>query len=180
MTAGRADVGTPQFVLPVDDATKVEYNSFAPAVNAFAAMLNSSFGITFPEVNAAPILYKMVRDLSLPRELIHARRSNNWRLVTYTPIAFVYLVTRRIMIDNATSLSLPLHKRRGRDYPDLTLAASMVITLKLVWGLDGIPRIPQDANDMSSALPRLQEWLDFSERLQELYPTTAVPAAART
>lgn len=77
-------------------------------------------------------------------------------------------------------MSLSYATGRAREFPDLTLAAALVFSMKLLWGLDGIPRIPQDASDISSALPRLHEWLDFSEKLQKELPVTNVIAGART
>lgn len=76
-------------------------------------------------------------------------------------------------------MSLNLRSYGSREFPDLTLAAALVFSIKLLWGLDGIPRIPQDANDMSSALPRLNEWLDFSDKLQKQYPLSMAVTAAR-
>lgn len=95
-------------------------------------------------------------------------------------LAFMYLVARRTLILLGPSMGLDCRSRRtSLAFPDLTLAASLVVTLKLLWGLDGQPRIPQDANDMASALPRLSEWLDFAMRLQVDYPSSLVPRAAK-
>ena len=85
-----------------------------------------------------------------------------------------------MLIKLNSSLSLSLRSNKAREFPDLTLAAALVFALKLLWGLDGVPRIPQDATDMSAALPRLHEWLDFSEKLQKELPMTNVIAGART
>lgn len=96
-------------------------------------------------------------------------------------LAFLYLVTRRVLIDLGSSLSLSLDSNGSlREFPDLVLASSLVFSTKLVWGLDGTPRIPQGPDDMVSALPRLNEWLDFSERLQKQFPTSSMPMAAST
>lgn len=42
-------------------------HSFAPLVNIFAKMLERNFGVKFPDINAAPILFKTVKHLGLPR-----------------------------------------------------------------------------------------------------------------
>lgn len=90
-------------------------------------------------------------------------------------------MTRRVLIDLGSQLSLSfVNNSRLRDLPDLTLAASIVFTTKLIWGLDGIPRIPQGPDDMVAALPRLNEWLDFSEELQEQFQITSIPVAANS
>lgn len=107
------------------------------------------------------------------------RRTETCILTVVPSSAFVYLVARRILIDLGSRLSLSYGEDTSlKEFPDLTLAASIVFAVKLLWGLDGTSRIPQGPDDMLAALPRLNEWLDFSESLQRRYPTSPVPAAA--
>jgi hypothetical protein len=76
-----------------------------------------------------------------------------------------------------TSMSLNTTSVHNRDFPDLRLAACIIVSMKMLWGLDGTTRIPQDNKDMASALPRLNEWLDFAEKLNEDFANSFIPAA---
>ncbi|KAH8830488.1 hypothetical protein DL96DRAFT_1593150 [Flagelloscypha sp. PMI_526] len=109
--------------------------------------LNSSFAIHVPEMNAAPVL---------------------WRITKYmagTPA--LYCLTKRV----AETLSLPLtlpsnsgaraltigekgkatHFENDSVVPEITLFASIIIVLKLVYGLDG--KVPERNDDPACFLP---------------------------
>ncbi|KAH9951607.1 hypothetical protein B0H21DRAFT_775794 [Amylocystis lapponica] len=119
-----------------------------------ARLMNSSYGIFTPELNAAPILWRAVRGLC------------------GTPT--LYMLAKRVA--RVLSIPLTLHrslapglKRTRKNDPDwhkydnavpeVALAASAIIVLKMVYGLDGKVRSPQDKNDMGSALPRVSDYL---------------------
>ena len=59
-----------QHVLPVAEPSgqRNVTKSFAHLVSAFMHMLRINYGVTFPDANAAPLLWKCVREASLPRE----------------------------------------------------------------------------------------------------------------
>ncbi|KAG5648986.1 hypothetical protein DXG03_000335 [Asterophora parasitica] len=139
----------------------------AQALHALASrlskLMNSTYGIFTPEANAAPIL---------------------WRVVSQglggTPM--LYKMTKRLA--QILSLPLTLHytlaavagkfgehdaERHVHDNvaPEVALMATGIVVLKMVYGLDGRPRVPGDAADMARGLPRLDVYLAGLRRLEE-------------
>ncbi|KAH6914843.1 hypothetical protein BKA70DRAFT_1257190 [Coprinopsis sp. MPI-PUGE-AT-0042] len=119
-----------------------------------ADKLHSTYSISIPEVNAAPLLWRIVR------------------AVGGTPT--LYSLTKRI----GGVLSLPLtlrsslapallkHKRydpSGHQYddtpPEVSLMACCIVAVKMVYGMDGTERVPRDAADPACALPARDEYL---------------------
>ncbi|THH19848.1 hypothetical protein EW146_g1408 [Bondarzewia mesenterica] len=127
-----------------------------------ARRMLASRGIYTPELNAAPILWRAVRAMG------------------GTPV--LYSLTK--IVARVLNLPLTLHhtlapgllKIRKRDPeshkyddvpPEVALAASVIVVLKMVYGLDGKARTPKDAGDPACALPRMREYLALIKELNE-------------
>ncbi|KAF7352714.1 hypothetical protein MVEN_01237500 [Mycena venus] len=131
--------------------------------SSLARRLHLSFGVKTPEVNAAPIL---------------------WRIVTQclggTPT--LYRLTKRLSA--VLSLPLTLHNslaprlKRVKRYdveshkfdnvaPEVAFVTTGIIVLKLVYGLDGKERLPVHSEDPASDLPRIDEYLELLGRLND-------------
>ncbi|KAI0318706.1 hypothetical protein OF83DRAFT_1056361 [Amylostereum chailletii] len=125
-----------------------------------ARKLQTSYRIQIPELNAAPLMWRVVRAMG------------------GTPV--LYDLVKRV--GHALSLPLTLHhtlapklsKSKENDPeshkydnvpPEVALLATCVVVLKLVYGLDGRERLPRDPGDPACALPRKDEYLGLIERL---------------
>lgn len=115
----------------------------------------SSYGIFTPEANGAPILWRVVSQglcstpmlykltkrlahiLSLPLTLHHTLAPGLERPKAYAPSRHNY--------DNVP--------------PEVSLVSAAIMVLKMVYGLDGRPRVPDEPSDPACALPRIDEYL---------------------
>ncbi|KAJ7180182.1 hypothetical protein C8R43DRAFT_1084171 [Mycena crocata] len=130
--------------------------------SSLARRIYATYGVRTPEVNAAPIL---------------------WRVVTQclggSPT--LYKLTKRLSA--VLSLPLTLHhslaprlpRIKARDSeshqydnvaPELAFAATAIIVLKMVYGLDGKPRLPNDSEDPACDMPRIGEYFELLKTLE--------------
>ncbi|KAF8639808.1 hypothetical protein AX17_001067 [Amanita inopinata Kibby_2008] len=123
--------------------------------SSLAKKLYSAYGIITPEANTAPMLWRAVN------------------CVGGTPT--LYTLARRV--SEVLSLPLVLHaslkprniKSHGQvdNLPvEVALVAVTVIVLKLVYGLDGKTRMPENPDDPACSLPSKEEYME-QLRLQE-------------
>ncbi|KAF9226549.1 hypothetical protein BS17DRAFT_794039 [Gyrodon lividus] len=120
-----------------------------------ANRLYGTFGILVPELNAAPVLWRVVQ-----------------QCFSGTPM--LYLLTKRLGC--VLSLPLSLHhslapslfsikrgdtgcRKRDNVPPEIALAATALVVLKLVYGLDGKKRIARHPDDAACAFPDVNEFL---------------------
>ncbi|KAH7921820.1 hypothetical protein BV22DRAFT_1106975 [Leucogyrophana mollusca] len=128
-----------------------------------AKRIYASYGVFTPELNAAPVLWRVTR-----------------QCLGGTPT--LYGLTKRLGC--VLSLPLTLHhslaptlRRVKRDDPhshkfdnvppELALVATAIVVLKLVYGLDGKTRLPTHPDDPACTLPRLDEYLSLLRHLNE-------------
>ncbi|KZT74365.1 hypothetical protein DAEQUDRAFT_660695 [Daedalea quercina L-15889] len=128
-----------------------------------AKLIYSTYQVQTPEMNAAPILWRAVRALC------------------GTPT--LYVLTKKVArvlsvpLTLHRTLSSPLHRVKKKDpiwhkydsaVPEVSLIATVIIVLKMVYGLDGSSRLPDERNDPACSLPRIDELLDHIKRLDEM------------
>lgn len=130
-------------------------------VAEMATRLALDFGVAWPEVNAPPMLARMVHAMLLPAPVYVAAKA----LLAHLRID---------MHVRNVSAQLPRQAREGRarsihSYARnaaiprcVMLMAAVVVVLKLRYGLDGEPRA-----DPLQALPDLDAWLDALSRATE-------------
>ncbi|KAI6003773.1 hypothetical protein EDD15DRAFT_2220097 [Pisolithus albus] len=119
-------------------------------VSRLAHRLHSNFGVTTPELNVAPLLWRVVR-----------------QCFCGTPM--LYALSKRL--GNVLSLSLSVHHSLAplpsnveshKHYnapPEVALASTVVVVLKLIYGLDGKRRLPRIAEDVACTFPDAEEFL---------------------
>ncbi|KAF7332083.1 hypothetical protein MKEN_00088800 [Mycena kentingensis (nom. inval.)] len=130
-------------------------------VSSLARRIHDSYGILTPEVNAAPILWRVVchcfggtptlynlvkrvaARLSLPLTLHHSLAPSLKRVKSGDPEHHIH--------DNVP--------------PEHAFAAASVIVLKWVYGLDGKPRVPATTDDPACDMPRIEEYLALLQQL---------------
>ncbi|KAG2141777.1 uncharacterized protein EDB93DRAFT_1089085 [Suillus bovinus] len=128
-----------------------------------AKLMYANYGVFTPQLNASPILWRVVQQclggtpklyglvkrlgsiLSLPLTLHHSLSSTLHRIAPGDPEFQTY--------DNVP--------------PELALVATAIVVLKLVYGLDGKLRLPQDIEDPASALPDICGYLSAIKRMDE-------------
>ncbi|KIJ70044.1 hypothetical protein HYDPIDRAFT_79247 [Hydnomerulius pinastri MD-312] len=120
-----------------------------------ANRLYGTFDVLIPELNAAPVLWRVVQ-----------------QCFSGTPI--LYYLTKRL--GHELSLPLSLHHslapslssiKRGdtesHKYdnvpPEIALVATAIVVLKLVYGLDGKKRLPRHPDDAACAFPDADQFL---------------------
>ncbi|EJF61215.1 hypothetical protein DICSQDRAFT_61315 [Dichomitus squalens LYAD-421 SS1] len=117
-------------------------------------LMYSTYDVYTPEMNAAPILWKAVRSLQ------------------GTPT--LYVLTKRLA--RLVSIPLTLHrtlapalkctKKRDPGFhkhdnavPEVSLIATVIVVMKMVYGMDGQLRRPRENEDPACALPTLKDVL---------------------
>ncbi|KAF4574995.1 hypothetical protein EYR36_006349 [Pleurotus pulmonarius] len=131
-------------------------------VSRLAKRLKATYTVVIPEVNGGPLLWRVIN--------------------TFGGTPMLYSLTKRL--GDVLSLPLTLHYSLSPDLvrlakshpgshkydnvpPELALAITTVIVLKLVYGLDGTRRVPQDVEDPASWLPKPEEFLDALKTASE-------------
>ncbi|KIK68049.1 hypothetical protein GYMLUDRAFT_36871 [Collybiopsis luxurians FD-317 M1] len=130
-----------------------------------AKQLYSSYTILTPEANAAPMLWRIIQGMG------------------GTPT--LYALTKRL--SHKLSLPLALHKSlapkllqvQARDPQthkldnapvEASLLAAVIVVLKLVYGLDGERRFPNESDDPAFALPCVEDYLGHVRHLLDADP----------
>ncbi|CAG8490441.1 776_t:CDS:10 [Ambispora gerdemannii] len=111
---------------------------FENIVTKLVTVYNSHYGISFPEINMPPILYRFVREFLLP--------------VEFYPIAKE--------LGNLVGLDLSVSGYMVRHYsnPGPKLMGLLVIVTKLIYGLDGQERIPSEKDQFAKFFPSKEKW----------------------
>ncbi|KAI0068597.1 hypothetical protein BV25DRAFT_13565 [Artomyces pyxidatus] len=119
-----------------------------------ARKFKASHRIQIPELNAAPMLWRVVRALggtpvlySLTKTVAH---------VLSLPLTLHY--TLAPSLPQIEERDVGSHKYDNVP-PELAFLAATVVVLKMVYGLDGRVRTPREGADPACALPRMHEYL---------------------
>ncbi|TFY55318.1 hypothetical protein EVJ58_g8323 [Rhodofomes roseus] len=119
-----------------------------------AKLMYSTHQVQTPEMNAAPTLWRAVRALC------------------GTPT--LYVLTKKVArvlsvpLTLHRTLSAPLERVKKKDptwhkfdnaVPEVSLIATVIVVLKMVYGLDGKPRSPKKRNDPACSLPCMDDFL---------------------
>ncbi|KZO94788.1 hypothetical protein CALVIDRAFT_565201 [Calocera viscosa TUFC12733] len=131
----------------------------------------AGFGILIQKLNAAPVLWRVVRTLNGP--------------------PLLYVLSKKLLASLSVPLTLhpslaTLHahlnpslqsKKKHENIPaELALAAGVVLCLKLMYGLDGTGRAPREERDPLAGMPRVDEWLESLRRQREKKDIYAGPS----
>ncbi|KAI0723281.1 hypothetical protein C8Q76DRAFT_615356 [Earliella scabrosa] len=119
-----------------------------------ARLLYSTYGVYTPEMNAAPILWRAVRDIQ-GSPIVYAMTKKLARVVSI-PLTLHRTLAPELV---RTKKKDPLFHKQDSAIPEVALLAAVIVVLKMVYGLDGQPRRPRDKSDPACALPTLAELL---------------------
>ncbi|KAI1400777.1 hypothetical protein F4819DRAFT_357041 [Hypoxylon fuscum] len=110
------------------------------AVQELVISFKLNFDTVFPSLNYAPILARFITDLTLPIE--------------------TYLTVKHIAEILKTDLSYPTGGKRIRtmDIPEVLLISLIVVSVKLLYPLDGIERPPRSHEDPRSTKVDWTQW----------------------
>ncbi|KAJ7638901.1 hypothetical protein FB45DRAFT_904216 [Roridomyces roridus] len=130
---------------------------------SLARRIHSSYGVRTPEVNAAPMLWRVIMQ-GLGGNPTLYRLTKRLAAVLSLPLTLHH------------SLAARLQRRRTRDpethkkdnvAPEVAFLATGIIVLKMVYGLDGESRFPIDSDDAACEMPRLEAYLERLGRLPD-------------
>ncbi|KAF8505783.1 hypothetical protein F5888DRAFT_1798751 [Russula emetica] len=153
--------------------TKHNVQALSPAHAPTALLLHSltarlarrmlgSYKIHTPELNAAPMLWRVVRALGGSPVLYNLGKTAAH--VLSLPLALHHTLAPRLgdLKDN----DLESHKYDNVP-PELALLVAVIVVLKMVYGLDGQPRVSKNSTDPACALPRLKDYLLTLKEVKE-------------
>ncbi|TDL29574.1 hypothetical protein BD410DRAFT_710126 [Rickenella mellea] len=127
-----------------------------------AKNLSLSFGVTTPDVNAASFLWRAVRHMG-------------GNPVLYTLTKHLAKILQLPLTVNAT-LAAPLSQIHRRDptghlndniAPEVGIGATLVLALKMLYGLDGLRREPMEEWDPALAMPDHASFLQHLQAVGE-------------
>ncbi|KAJ7590937.1 hypothetical protein C8J56DRAFT_1163014 [Mycena floridula] len=131
-------------------------------VSRLARKLSKVHRIHIPEVNAAPMLWRTVRSMG-----------GNPTLYALTK-RMAHILSLPLTLHHSLAPGLSKSKKRDPDShkkdnlpPEIGFMATTVVTLKMVYGLDGRSRLPHDSVDPAIALPKKSEFLKALESLED-------------
>ncbi|CAG8500085.1 8528_t:CDS:10 [Scutellospora calospora] len=127
------------------------YNHLINLETDFIAFYKNFYGITFPEINAPPILYRFIRDFMLPVES--------------------YVISKEL----AQLINLKLELNRNLE-PYIALLAVIIVVIKMIYGLDGRTRVPSDKDELFQYFPKFEDWIKKLSERQEKNFSKEIPS----
>ncbi|WFD29988.1 hypothetical protein MSPP1_001002 [Malassezia sp. CBS 17886] len=163
-------------------------------VNTIAVHLHRDYGVEFPEVNAAPLLSRLVDAMCLPASFYVATKSVLSYLqidmhirnvsVALPPALRARVQSRDSARDGAGSEG-GAGERHGIHYVSrnstvprcVMLMGALLVVVKMRWGLDGLDRVeatrPFGGRVVESGVPQFQRWLAAASASAGLAPQDA-------
>ncbi|KAH9938173.1 uncharacterized protein B0H18DRAFT_1080937 [Fomitopsis serialis] len=154
-------------LLPESSALSPEHAPLVILLHGLAArlakLMYSTYQVQIPEMNAAPTLWRAVRSLC-------------------GRVSTLYVLTKKVARVLSVPLTLhrtlasPLQRAKKKDptwhkfdnaVPEVSLIATVIVVLKLVYGLDDKTRAPKERTDPACSLPRVDELLDCIKNLDD-------------
>ncbi|KAH8999102.1 hypothetical protein EDB92DRAFT_2005820 [Lactarius akahatsu] len=129
-----------------------------------ARKLLGTYKIHTPELNAGPMLWRVVRALGGTPVLY--KLSKTLGHVLSLPLVLHHTLAPRLA--QSKDEDGDSHKYDNVP-PELALVVAVVIVLKMVYGLDGRPRIAKNSADPACALPRMKDYLAIVQEIKEAY-----------
>ncbi|KAF9268060.1 hypothetical protein L218DRAFT_1053429 [Marasmius fiardii PR-910] len=128
-----------------------------------ARFMSSRYGVSTPEANAAPILWRVVMNLGGTPPLYSLTKK-------LSRILALPLALHHSLAPGLTKIKTQdPESHKFDDVPvEVSFVAATIVVLKMIYGLDGNPRLPQDPNDPACILPKIEEYLETVERLNDL------------
>ncbi|EJD53598.1 hypothetical protein AURDEDRAFT_141641 [Auricularia subglabra TFB-10046 SS5] len=127
-----------------------------------AGKLYTQNGVSVPEFNGAPVLWRAVKALSGSPTLYCLAK-----VVGYTcslPLTLHPKITPQLTQTRRTD---PKSHKSDNVAPELALVASAIVALKMVYGLDGLERVPTSTEDPAAALPKIDDYIQAVKAQEE-------------
>ncbi|KAM5540486.1 hypothetical protein V8D89_005944 [Ganoderma adspersum] len=128
-----------------------------------AKLMYTTYDVYTPELSPAPILWRAVCNLQgTPTLYVLAKRLA--RLVS------IPLTLHRILVPalKRTKKKDPLFHKHDNAVPEVSLVATVIVVMKMVYGMDGKLRQPQEKVDPACALPALKDLLQALREAETL------------
>ncbi|KAI1795209.1 hypothetical protein LXA43DRAFT_882600 [Ganoderma leucocontextum] len=119
-----------------------------------AKLIYATYDVYTPEMNAAPILWKAVCNLQgTPTLYVLAKKLA--RLVS------IPLTLHRVLVPalKRAKKNDPAFHKHDSAVPEVSLVATVIVVMKMVYGMDGKSRQPREIFDPACAMPTLEELL---------------------
>jgi RNA polymerase I-specific transcription initiation factor RRN7 len=125
----------------LDPNSLLKYERFYSATVELEIALEKEYGIVWPKLNHALLLFRYLKDLALPLELYDA----TIRLLGYLDYDLTLPKSDNVKIS-------------VRQIPETQLAACLVVCIKLMYPFDGPKRYPKTASEPASAVIDWGKW----------------------
>ncbi|PBK72694.1 hypothetical protein ARMSODRAFT_953094 [Armillaria solidipes] len=127
-----------------------------------AKKMHASFDVFTPELNAAPLLWRIIRVLGGNPTLYQLTKQ--LACILSLPLSVSYTLAPGLERLKAND---PEHHVYDHVPVEVGFVAVTIIALKMVYGLDGEDRVHSDPGDPGLSLPAIDEYLEYVGRLSE-------------
>ncbi|KAK0206431.1 hypothetical protein DFS33DRAFT_1381535 [Desarmillaria ectypa] len=127
-----------------------------------AKKMHALFGVFTPELNAAPLLWRVTKVLG-GNPTLYQLTKQLARLLSL-PLSVSYTLAPGL---ERLKESDPEHHAYDHVPVEVGFVAVTIIALKMVYGLDGEHRVHSNPGDPASSLPAIDEYLEYMGRLSE-------------
>ncbi|KAK0230899.1 hypothetical protein IW262DRAFT_442222 [Armillaria fumosa] len=127
-----------------------------------AKKMHASFDVFTPELNAAPLLWRIIRVLGGNPTLYQLTKQ--LACILSLPLSVSYMLAPSLERFKAND---PEHHVYDHVPVEVGFVAVTIVVLKMVYGLDGEDRVHSDPGDPGLSLPAIDEYLEYVGRLSE-------------
>ncbi|KAG0637729.1 hypothetical protein HOY80DRAFT_971467 [Tuber brumale] len=129
-----------EYYVALDPRVRPTLGLLHSTVQGLVIMYQVTFGMAFPPLNITLLVFKFMKALGLPLEIYHGFK----RLANLISLQFTWNGLR--------------HRRRVTNWPEARLMALLIISTKLLYGLDGVKRTPKSAAEPAAAGLKWRAW----------------------
>lgn len=127
-----------------------------------AKKMHASFDVFTPELNAAPLLWRVIRVLGGNPTLYQLTKQ--LACILSLPLSVSYMLAPSLERFKAND---PEHHVYDHVPVEVGFVAVTIVVLKMVYGLDGEDKVHADPGDPGLNLPAIDEYLEYVGRLSE-------------
>ncbi|KAG7449110.1 uncharacterized protein BT62DRAFT_888159 [Guyanagaster necrorhizus] len=124
--------------------------------------MHALFGVSTPELNAAPLLWRVTRVFG-GNPTLYQLTKQLARLLSL-PLSVSYALAPGL---ERLKENDPEHRMYDHVPVEVGFVAVTIIALKMVYGLDGVQRVRPEPGDPGLSLPAIDEYLEYVGRLSE-------------
>ncbi|PWW73115.1 hypothetical protein C7212DRAFT_359489 [Tuber magnatum] len=132
-----------EYYVALDPRVRPTLGLLHSTVQGLVIMYQVTFGMTFPPLNTTLLVFKFMKALGLPLEIYHGFK----RLANLISLPFTWNGLR--------------HRKRVTNWPEARLVALLIISTKLLYGLDGVRRTPKSVAEPAAAGLKWKAWDEY-------------------